>query len=73
MEVVREDILEKKQELQRTTELCELQRNGQIDMEDDVVDDGVPTITIVESETRDIISEILSNHEDHVFDRPSPE
>ena len=34
--------------------------------EEDVVDDGVPAITVVESETRDIISNILSNHEDNV-------
>lgn len=37
-----------------------------------MVDDGVPAITVVESETRDIISEMLSNHEEQVADRPTP-
>ena len=73
MEVLREDIHEKEQELQRTTELHDLQSNGLIDTEEDMVDDGVPTIAVVESETRDIISEVLSNHEDHVSDRASSE
>ena len=73
MEVMREDIREKEQELQRTTELHDLQSNGLIDMEEDMVDDGVPTIAVVESETRDIILEVLSNHEDHVSYRASSE
>jgi len=36
------------------------------DVKDDVLDDRVLGITIVESETCDVISEMLSRHEEHV-------
>jgi len=72
MEVLREDIREKEQELQRRAELHEVETPVQNDVEEDVFDDGVPPLVVVESETTDIISDILSRHEVEVCDRPTP-
>lgn len=41
------------------------------DVEEDLVDDGVPAITVVESETRDVITEMLNNHEEYVCEVPT--
>ena len=71
MEVLREDLREKESELQRRAELHELQ-HLENDIEEDVLDDGVEALTVVESETQDIISEVLSNHEDHIPGTSTP-
>ena len=66
MEVLREDLRHKEDELQRRAELGDLEPPTLIDAEDEVCNDGVPAITVLESETRDIIIEMLSYHENHV-------
>jgi len=38
----------------------------------DLLDDGVVAIMVVESETCDVISEMLSHQKEHVFDVPVP-
>ena len=40
--------------------------------EEDVMDDGVPAMMVVESETRDIIGEMLNAHEEQVRGVPVP-
>ena len=72
MEVLREDLTQREQEAQRRAELGELEPAVAEDVEDDVLDDGVPAITVVESEVHDVISEMLSPHEGHVRAIPVP-
>ena len=69
MEVLHEDIREKEQELQRRAELHKIQPIGKTDMEEELLDDGVPALRTAESEMHDIILELLSGHEDQVRDR----
>ena len=71
MEVLHEDIREKEHELQRRVKLHEIWPTGETDMEEELLDDGVPALTTTENETRDIILELLSGHEDQVQDRPT--
>ena len=66
MEVLREDIHESEQELQRGAELQDVQMRVQTKVEEDVVDDGVQPLVVVESKTRDIISDVLNRHKDQV-------
>jgi hypothetical protein len=66
MEVLREDLNQKEKDMQRRAEAGELEHIVLEDVETDVVDDGVPALPVVESETRDIISELLDTHEEHV-------
>ena len=70
MEVLREDIREKK--LQCRTEFHEIWLVGEIDMEEELLDNGIPTLMNTESETCDIISELFSGYEDQVHDRLTP-
>lgn len=44
----------------------ELEPRVPSNVEEDLIDDGGPVLTVVESEMRDIIADMLSNHEDHV-------
>ena len=71
MEVLREDINEE-DESQLQGELHDTEPTAIEHVEEDLIDDGVPALAIVESETRDIISEMLSNHERHVRSIPVP-
>lgn len=67
MEVEGEDIHEKKQELQHTVEPEDLEPCVPKHVEEDQLDDGVLAIAVVKSEMCDVISEMLSNHEEHVY------
>jgi len=69
MEVLREDLIEEDQELQRQAEASELEL---VDTEEDILDDGVLAVTVAESEIRDVISEMLGNHEDQLQAIPVP-
>lgn len=37
-----------------------------IDAKDKLCEDGIPILTIVESETQDVLAKMLSNHENHI-------
>lgn len=69
MEVLREDLRDKDQELQRRAAAADLEIEQ---VEEDLLDDGVPAMTVADSETRDVLSDILSNHEEHVQAIPVP-
>ena len=64
--MLREDLRHKEDELQRRAELGDLEPPTLIDAGDEVCDDDIPAITVLESETRDIIAEMLSYHENHI-------
>jgi len=58
MGFLREDLHGKELELQRRDGLHEIQPPIQNDMEEDLLDNGALAITVVKSETQDIISKV---------------
>ena len=67
MEVLRDDVQEQLSQSESS--------NGELESkqsEEELVDDRVPPLTVLESETRDIISEMLSTHKEHLQSIPVP-
>ena len=66
MEVLRSDLQEVEHELERRIAIENLHPSICEHLEEEILDDGADSMIIVDSKTRDAISEMLDFHEEHV-------
>ena len=71
MEVLRENLLVQQEEMQRLGEVHSLSGAAGGHLEEDI-DDGMRALTVLESETRDIVADMLNDHEEYVSALPVP-
>ena len=72
MEVLREDLHSHEQVREQEAKQANLEPPPSTDVKEDLVDDGVLAIVVMESKTRDVVAEVLSQQEEHVRVVPVP-